>query len=372
MNIGPVHLREGLHFARQRLFSPGHRRYSGDAGSIVKQTLHDNFDGTMFRCGQVNHRMFYIRDISIAAEGILHAGMRRQLHTCIATALSSWQRAGRVTTTITTGLQAVDVFDYGSDSLPLLLRTLRLLGSHELVEQYRDFLNDQIEYYCRAAYDPETGLVRQDRPFSTTKDNVVRRAPLYASVQLLILQQEIERLREAGHRIRNPFRGRDAQDALLEAYWMPERGCFRDALDNNYVAADQIFIPFFHVLRDESRYQSLIQAIIDEGLADPLPLQYTKKPKPRNQNKLLSLLAPNYQGDTIWTMLGVPFLSVLHERADERADHYLTAMERIIERDHSCIELYNADLSLFYSLGYRYDAGMTWFAPLLRVFEERR
>ncbi|TVR67157.1 MAG: hypothetical protein EA427_14615 [Spirochaetaceae bacterium] len=371
MKLQFEHLREGFHFLRRRFSRNGHRRYAGSPKEIIRQTVQDNFDGHIFAAGQGNHRMFYIRDIGLAAPGLLYMGMREELEQCMRTALRIWEDEGRVTTSINHKLKAVDVFEYGADSLSLLLRTLRLLGSNDLVHQYEHFLNKCIRHYGSTVFDPEMSLVRDDRPFSTTKDNTIRPSPLYANLNMLLLQHEIWRLRDVGHRLEDPLKEYDTMGAVMERFWMYDKGSFRDALGHEYVAADQIFAPFLRVFHDEPKISGMLDVIIKEGLADPLPLKYTQAPKPGTENKLLSMMAPNYQGNTIWTMLGVAFLWVLHEREDARTEEYLRRYERIIARDGNCIEIYNPDLSMYRAPAYVYDEGMTWFAPLYRVLDER-
>ncbi len=371
MNLQLEHLREGAHFLRRRIFRSGHRRYRGTPKEIIRKTLEDNFNGHLFAAGQGNHRMFYIRDIGLAAPGILYMDMREQLELCMATALNVWEYNGLITTSINDQYKAVDVFEYGADSLSLTLRTLRLLGSNDLIRRYQPFLNESIRHYAETVFDPEQSLVRDDRAFSTTKDNTIRPSPLYANLNMLLLQHEIWRLRDMGHQLEDPLKEYDTMGAVLNRFWMYEKGSFRDALGHEYVAADQIFAPFLRVFHDEPKIVEMLDAIIAEGLADPLPLKYTEQPKPRTEHKLLSVMASNYQGNTIWTMLGVAFLWVLHERDDPRTEEYLRRYERILERDRNCIEIYNPDLTMYNALAYTYDEGMSWFAPLYRVLDER-
>lgn len=372
MKLRGPHIREGLHFLRRRLSHRRHQRYIGSPGEIIRSVVRDNFDGSLFSAGQGNHRMFYIRDTGLAAQGILYMGMREELRTCMRTALEVWQNAGRITTSINHRLEAVDVFAYGADSLSLLLRTLRMVGDHQLIDQYRHVLNRESERYTRDIFDRNTSLVRRDLDLSTTKDNTHRPSPLYANIHLLVLQKEFTLLREAGHQLLDPLAEHDIAAAVLREFWMEERQSFRDALGHEYIAADQIFIPYFAVLEDARRTAAILDTIIDAGLADPLPLQYTARAKRHTEHKLLSLVARNYQGDTVWTMLGVPFISVLHERKDPRTGPYLQAYSDMILRDGNCLEIYNRDLTMYRALGYVYDEGMTWFAPLVRVFEEHR
>lgn len=315
--------------------------------------------------------MFYIRDIGLAAPGLMYMGMAKELERCMTVALQVWEQAGRVTTSINDKLRAVDVFEYGADSLSLLLRTLRLLGSNDLVRRYETFLNDAIQHYKETVFDPQSALVREDRSLSTTKDNTIRPSPLYANINMLLLQHEIGRLRDVGHKLVDPLKEYDTMGAVMERFWMAKKNSFRDALGHEYVAADQIFAPYLRVFHDEPRVSHMLDSIVSEGLADPLPLKYTQAPKPATEHRLLSFMASNYQGNTIWTMLGVAFLWVLHERNDDRTELYLKRYEEIIARDGNCIEIYNPDLSMYHALAYTYDEGMTWFAPLYRVLDER-
>src|SRR5206468_2146561 len=73
-------------------------------------------------------------------------GERERVRASWAWALERFERAGRITTTIFRGGPR-DVYDFGADSLPLLLYGLREADAMTLARRHREFLAREIERY---------------------------------------------------------------------------------------------------------------------------------------------------------------------------------------------------------------------------------
>ena len=110
--------------------------------------------------------------------------------------MAVWRdRGSHVTTTINPLLRwPVDIFDYGVDSLPLLLASLQALASspdasvadrtRALVDEHRGWIANEVEHFVDAVVDPSTGLVRSDRAFSAHRDTFRNGSTAYANAMV--------------------------------------------------------------------------------------------------------------------------------------------------------------------------------------------
>ena len=108
---------------------------------------------------------------------------------------------GRLTTTITSKGELIDIFAYSPDSLAFLVRCLRVAKAKDLIKKYNGFLNREVDRYYKTVIDEKTGLVRQDREFSSIKDQALRRSSCYNNVMTAMLSDELDILG-----LRNPFK----------------------------------------------------------------------------------------------------------------------------------------------------------------------
>ncbi len=196
----------GLHVAsaRVRRAVRGHRRYPGTAAEILRAGLEDCWSGEYLTASPGTYRQFWTRDTGFAAPSLIRLGdpWPARLLSSLAWAMEVWDRRGsHVTTTINPRLRwPVDIFDYGVDSLPLLLSSLQALaaaggqageGAATLAHEHRAWIRSEVEHFVTEVVDPSTGLVRSDRHFSAHRDTFKNGSTAYANTMVAVLAQTV-------------------------------------------------------------------------------------------------------------------------------------------------------------------------------------
>jgi hypothetical protein len=268
-------------------------------------------------------------------------GHRERVRASLAWALDAWSRAGRVTTTVFQGRRPLggpwprDVWTFGVDSLPMLLWSLRAAGGEDLVGRHGTWLAREVDRYRRVVVDPATGLVRDDRAFSTHRDTVRTRSNAYANTMLALLDRVC---RETGW-FPSPV-AEGVTDRVVERFW--RGGRFVDRPDTGEVTGDATAVPFFFgVVPDSLGLASALDAARAAGLADPLPLRYSARRDPAAEDPMQRRMVPDYQGTAIWTSLGAMYLTLLR-RADPKAAATAAAAYRgVVEQAGTVWEVYD-------------------------------
>jgi hypothetical protein len=201
--LHPALLGMGLHVAsaraRRALF--GHLRYPGTAEEILRAGLEACWSGDYLTASPGHYRQFWTRDTGFAAPSLVRLGppWPDRLFSSLAWAMGVWRdRGSHVTTTVNPLLRwPVDIFDYGVDSLPLLLSSLQALAmsrdaaiagrTDALVEEHRAWISAEVEHFVAVVVDPATGLVRSDRAFSAHRDTFRNGSTAYANAMVALL-----------------------------------------------------------------------------------------------------------------------------------------------------------------------------------------
>ncbi len=345
----------------------GARRYPGDAEAICRAVVDACWDGHHY-CASAGHfRQAWTRDQGFAAPSLVRLGHRDRLHASLAWMLDVWRDKGHVTTTIMGRRAARDVWTFGVDSLPLLLHSLRAAEAEDLVGAHAAWLREDIERYALTVLDPATGLVRDDRAFSTHRDTLRCRSNAYANTMVLLLDRH---LRETGW-LPSPVPDGQA-DRFLEAFWHEDH--FVDRPDTGEVTGDGTVAPFFFgVVPDSLGLRSALAAAEDAGLATPLPLRYAARRDPSAEDPMTRRFVPDYQGTAVWSSLGAMYLELLQRSDPEAARPVAEAYRQAVERDGTVTEVwdgqqealrpYRGTFSIFIA-----DEAMLWGAILAEAF----
>lgn len=352
---------------RRRLRGP--RRYEGDARKILRGVIEACWAKDHYNASAGHFRQAWTRDLGFAAPSLARLGYQQRLHAGLGWMLDVWREKGHVTTTIVGLRWPRDIWTYGADSLPLLLHSLRAAEADDLVATHRDWLQRDAEEYVRTVVDPVTGLVRDDRTFSTHRDTVRVRSTAYANAMVLLLDRH---LRETGW-FPSPVPD-GAVDRFVEAFWRDDR--FVDRTDGEEVTGDGTVAPFFfEVVPDELGLRAALDAARKAGLADPVPLRYAAVRDESKEDRMTQLFVPDYQGTAIWTSLGAMYLRLLQRCGHEAAEPTLQTYRQLVERDATMTEVYDGDdpdvvpyrgtLGIFLA-----DEAMLWGAILAEAFEE--
>lgn len=219
--LHPALLGIGLHVAAARVRRAvlGHRRYAGTAQDILRAGLEDCWSGRYLTASPGHYRQFWTRDIGFAAASLVRLGgpWPDRLLLSLDWAIQIWRaRGSHVTTTINPLLRwPADVFDYGVDSLPLLLAALRALTeaqdvdvaarSRALVDRHRDWIAVEVDHFVDRVVDPATGLVRADRAFSAHRDTFRNSSTAYANTMVALLARTVAETGWATDRLGHSF-----------------------------------------------------------------------------------------------------------------------------------------------------------------------
>jgi hypothetical protein len=372
--IAPPVLAEYVHNAAVRVRRQwrGHTRHAGDAGSIIEACIEACWNGRTFTASPGHFDMFWTRDLSFSAPALIRQGYGDRVHASLAHALDIWtRRRSHVTTTIHYFDRPGDVFEYGVDSLPLLLAALRAAGASELVERHRSWFQAEVAYFAERVVDPATGLVRSDRKYSAHRDTVENRSNAYGNTMVALLAKTLAETGWLDSPLERHFRG-DHGRLLLDHFW--DRDHFRDALGDDTVSGEaNVWPAYAGVVTDPSVVEPALRHLATNGFCDPYPLRYETARRPEREVWLTRHLLPDYQGSTVWTSLGAMYLQVLEPIDPVLAAAETTRYVELIERDGTFWEVLDATGQSYVSPRWIFigEESMLWSAVFLDVLRSR-
>jgi hypothetical protein len=343
----------------------GWKRHRGDAAAICAGVIEDCWNGRFFAGSAGHFSQFWTRDLAFCTPALCRLGHGERVRRSWAWGLDQFERRGHITTTIF-GTRPRDVYDYGADSVPMLLFGLREAGAADLVQRHQAFLRREIEIYLARVFDPSSGLARAVGYFSGPRDCVVGRSTVFANTMLALLREVLDSFDGL---LGNPLRDHDIKALIREHYW---RGThFRDALDRDLPSGDANTWPFlFHVFDDPSMRRAALRTLEEGSFTEPVPLRYFETRLADAELPIPRLFTPNYQGDTSWMQLGPAFLHVLAMDDPARMVVHRNRVAAIIERDGNYLELYEKTGRPYRGRAglYRADEGMLWAAMFLDLY----
>ncbi len=347
----------------------GPTRHPGTAASILPAVIERCWDGRRYDASGGQFRQLWARDFGFAAPALVRLGHGARVDASLDWALTAWGRAGRITTTIFPGARPADVWDYGVDSLPFVLRALRAAPAGErLVAAHGRLLGAEVARYGRTVIDPATGLVRAGRRFSTHRDTVATSCNAYANAMVALLERELVETGWFGLPVAPGAAGR-----LVDAFWRGDRFGEgpRGTPEEDLVTGDANVVPFWlGIVPDDLGARAMLDTIDAAGLTDPLPLRYSAAPSAA-EDAVQRLFVPDYQGTAIWTSLAAMATEVALRVDPERGERWLRGHLAIVERDGTMWEVLDDDLQPYrgrFGL-WRADEAMLWgalFLDLLR------
>lgn len=377
----------GLHVAsvRVRRAVLGHRRYEGDAVAILRAGLEDCWSGEYLTASPGHYRQLWTRDTGFAAPSLVRLGdpWRARLHSTLAWAIDAWRARGtHVSTTINPLLRwPVDVFDYGVDSLPMLLASLHALArspdpavagaAEELARAHREWLGGEIRYFVDRVVDPATGLVRSDRHFSAHRDTFRNSSTAYGNAMVALLARTVAETGWGPDLLSHHFAG-DWGSVLRRHFWTGDR--FRDRLGSDETSGEANVVPFWAgVVEDPAMLAAALETLRREGYTAPVPLRFTAVHSNAGLLPAYRLWSADYQTTTSWTSLGSMYLALL-ARVDPAATSIeLDRMRALIERHGTFWEVLDGEGRPWRSRSGLSvsDVSMLWGAVLLEALLAR-
>jgi hypothetical protein len=326
---------------RVRRHRRGHRRHPGDAAAVIRACIEACWNGRTFTASPGHFDMFWTRDLCFSTPSLLRLGEGERVRESLAYALGVWTRLrSHVTTTINYRDRPADVFEYGVDSLPLLLAAMRAAGAEDLVERHRAWLTAEVEWYARRVVDSQTGLVRPDRTYSAHRDTVVNRSTAYGNTMVALLAKTLAETRWLASPFEPHFEGDYGR--ILREHFLDGDG-FRDALGDETVSGEANVWPFYTgVVEGDRLLASSLRRLADNGFCDPYPLRYETARRPGREVWLTRHVLPDYQGTTVWTSLGAIYLQLLQSVDAVSARREIDRYRAWIERDGTYWEVLDA------------------------------
>ena len=356
---------------RARRHARGHTRHPGDAAAIIRACIEACWNGRTFTASPGHFDMFWTRDLGFSTSALVRLGERDRVHASLAYALDVWtKRRGHITTTINYGDRPADVFEYGVDSLPLLLAALRSAAADDLVERHRDWLAAEVAWFHQRVVEPATGLVRADRTYSGHRDTVVNRSTTYGNTMVALLAKTLAETNWFDSPLERHFDG-DYGRVLRDHLWAGDR--FRDGVGDDTVSGEANVWPFYSgVVADREMLGSSLAYLEANGFATPYPLRYETARRPAREVWFTRHVLPNYQGTTIWTSLGAIYLQLLRSVDPTAAAREIERYCGWIERDGTYWEVLDGQGRPWISprLLFIGEESMLWSAIFLDVLED--
>jgi len=295
------------------------------------------------------------------------------------------QNGAAVTTITPTGSQSftgINIYASPSDSLFSIFYTLKALqqpgfvpglfpakvgalpletqtATQTLLTQHLAGLTTALNQYLDATLDPQTGLVRTDRAFSSARDGIKRRSSFYDNV---IAWATVQMADEIGlqHSITLP---RDTwKQKIMATYWDDQLGIFKDdqTPGPTVFSADSLIVTssdFFDLSQpaDANKLNRMLSYIQTQKLDQPFPLRYTQATNSTATQLPVKFFAAGYMTDAIWSHWGMEYIKALlllapsHPEYTALAQRYLQAYKTNIEKTGGYPELYNSDGTIFKS-----------------------
>jgi hypothetical protein len=362
----PIYLKEAARmFARSlSVRLRGFHAFEGSSEEVCSKIIRKCFNKRKYFMVSAGHfREFYCRDFGWCAESLINLGYKKEVIQTLEYALNIFEENGKIEQSISPDGKAFTFpEEYSPDALAFLVHALRLSGSKELAVKYRPFIERETRIYFEKVVEKKTGLVRGDAYFSSIKDYALRKSSCYETCMSAMLKDDLNYLG-----FYNPLKAYDYEKILKKHYWTGSY--FLDDLSGRKdICGDANVFPFWcGVIKDKSMLKKAVASIKSAGLDKPFPLKYTSKYSKSQKMISFEKFAGNYERDSIWSHIGLIYISVLSRVDKKEAKELLQAYENKILEHKTFLELYDADGKPFHTHVYYTDEAMLWCANFLAL-----
>jgi hypothetical protein len=347
----------------------GFKRYRGSVKTISKSIINGCWNGKYFNVSSGHFKVFYIRDFAWVFEPLIKKGFKEKAIKTLNYVTNKYIQSKRVSVALYNN-RLYDFPSYAVDSFPYLVmlhRKAKELLDINPSEDVKRFFKDYAEAYKKKVIDNRTGLVREDKFFSSIKDHHLRRSSCYDNVMVAMLSKDLNFLN-----ISNSL-PRDQKKKIKKKFWNGKY--FKDGMDDNSFSSDSNIFPFWTGLYDISvkenkrMLMSVLEYITERKLNSPFPLKYHYNGfRPKRLIKE-SFFAKDYETDSIWMHIGLIYIDILSKVNREAAKMYLISYKTLIDVHKTFLEVYDKKGKPYKSLFYYTDEGMIWIAYFLELYE---
>jgi len=342
----------------------GLKTYEGSDEEICRKIIDDCYDkkSKFFQASNGNYKVFYARDFGWCINSLLNLGYSTEVNNTLKYALQTYSKNNKITVAINDKGRPFNFPEvYSPDSTAYMFRSLRIAKAKNLIMQYRDFLNIQLEVFEAEVID-KNGMPKH-KHFSGMRDHVKAYGLCYDMIMACMLRDEIERINAFVGRniLKNVLKKYNLKKNLIKHYWNGKY--FNDGLYDKYCSGHVNTYPYFlDVITDNKMLKASIQSVQRNHLDKPFPLQYgySKNTKFIWQD----IVVHNWEKSTIWAMLGLAFIDIVSRVDKTTAEKYLDEFKRMIIKHQCFIELYS-DYEPYQSLFFTADDSMLWASMYL-------
>ena len=343
----------------------GVKRYKGSAQDICSAIVKDCWNGRFFQTSTGHFCQFYTRDFGWCTEPLMKLGYAKEVQKTLGYALGSFASNGRITTAISPDGRPFDFPGLSPDSLAYLIRSLRISHSHELIKQYKAFLNKEIERYHKAVFDNNLGLVRK-KNFSSIKDYAKRYSSTYDNVMMAMLSEELKKIGI----LDNPLKSINLKKNIRNDLWQGSYFC-DDMKKKPFVTGDANVFPFWSgVFTEKNMLKSAIAGIQEAGLDFPFPLKYSQNALKANNMILQEIFVKGYEQDAIWAHMGPIYISLIKRIDKNKFWGHIEQYRRIIKKHGNYLEVFTCSGEPYKSPFYYADEGMLWASMFLELIKK--
>jgi hypothetical protein len=341
---------------KNRLFP---KKYQGTADEICKQVVKECWNGRFFQTSTTNFKQFWSRDFGWCTQSLLKLGYEQEVQQTLRYAINRFKHYNKITTTITPRGKPYDFPTYAVDSLPWLIHSIKI--SKLSYHSHKAFLNKEIRKFFNKVIDPQTGLVKPDKHFSSMKDLSIRKSSCYDNCMVALLANDLRSMK-----LINPFKKYDYSSLIKRHFW--NGNYFYDDLSKeDYLAGDANLFPFlFNIIEDNGMLKKVVRRVNEQQLDWPFPLKYTKSRSKINfvwEEKLLR----NYESDSIWTHMGPLYIKLVQQVDKELAEEYKQKYTEHIEKYQGFLEVFFSNGKPFSSPFFYCNRGMLWACNYLTL-----
>lgn len=357
----------------------GFKKYQGSFEEMSKQILDECYVGSKkyeghkyYNVSNGHFKQFYCRDFGMITEGLLKLGYKEEVFSTLRYALFIFKRHNKVATAISKDTP-VDYFSPAADSLPFLVRSIRLALNAGMqnadIKPYLEFLQDQVNVYYDYLYDLKKGHVKKDIELSSSKDHYVRPSSCYDNSAAIGLAIELRKLNVILKKkaFTWPINIKEAKERFVELFWN-KTYFFDDLTKGKYVSSDANTMPFYwNVILDKDMKKLAMDAIIEAKLDDFLPVQYTNFRDESKELKMPEFFAPNYEGTSYWLHVGLCYLEVLKSTDKKRFEFNMSNVKREMLKYQNFLEVFSDKCVPYSSWAYSCDESMSWIAGFVAL-----
>lgn len=357
----------------------GFKKYSGDFEEMSVKILDSCYrtskkypDHKYYSVSDGHFKQFYCRDFGMITEGLLKLNYNKQVFSTLNYALFVFKKHDKITTAISKDIP-VDYFTLAADSLPFLVRSIRLALAHGMQKAdlypYFDFLQAQIDSYYSYVYDFKKGIVKIGLELSSSKDHYVRQSSCYDNSAAIGLAIELRKINVLLKKkaFSWPLIIKDAKQGFITRFWNGKY-FYDDLSKEDYVSSDANIMPFYwNIITDKEKMSSSMNEIISAGLDNFLPVQYTNFRDKGKELALPELFAPNYEGTSYWLHVGLCYLDVLKLVNKPRFEFNITNVKREMLKHQNFLEVFSDKCKPYSSWAYHCDESMSWIAGFVAL-----